>query len=265
MKIYAAIQEVGPVTEHVLTQFWRDLADLRQAGFLTDDSTVWLNPSYPSLGMWVLAERSTHVQIRRTATPGWAVLMRDSVRFGPTVRAALAAKDSATYTLDDVPKFTDPTRSTILVMHNAPGQTLGFRKNSAIQRPADGQCSNASFTVVDLALWQRRGIKPGKPSELSRAHAMVSGAQLLTHGMTDEGRDYVHENIEMFAAPFDDPGFDRIQTASRYLEQVGETTARLLAANVARNIYDSSGQVVPGARESGAVAMVNAYTGNPGA
>ena len=204
--------------------------------------------------MWVLAERSTHVQIRRTATPGWAVLMRDSVRFGPTVRAALAAKDSATYTLDDVPKFTDPTRSTILVMHNAPGQTLGFRKNS-----------NASFTVVDLALWQRRGIKPGKPSELSRAHAMVSGAQLLTHGMTDEGRDYVHENIEMFAAPFDDPGFDRIQTASRYLEQVGETTARLLAANVARNIYDSSGQVVPGARESGAVAMVNAYTGNPGA
>lgn len=260
MRIYAAIREVGPITENVLTGFWRDLADLRQTGFLNDDSTVWLNPSYPTLGMWVLNDKSTHVQIRRTAEPGWAVLMRDSVRFGPTVRAALAAKDSSIYTLDDVPSFTNPTRSTILVMHNAPGKTLGFRKNSAIQRPYDGQCSNQNFTVIDMALWQRRGFTTGTPSELAKAHAMVSGVELLTHGMTEEGREFVHNNLELFSAPFTDPGFDRIQTASRYLEQVGQTTARLLAANVARNIYNDDGDILPGARESGAVAMVNAYT-----
>lgn len=259
MKIYAMIQETGPVTEHALTQMWRDLADLKQTGFITDESTVWLNASYPELGMWVLAERSTHVRVRRATVPGWAVLMRNEVRFGNTVREALAAKESSRYTLDEIPKLTDPTHSTIVVMHNAPNQRLGFRRNSSIVRPVDGQCSNSSFTVIDATLRQRQGIVPGKPTELQRAHAMVSGAQLLTHGMSEEGRAYVHDNLELFAAPFEDPGFNSIRAASAYLESVGETTARLLATNMRRSLYDASGHMIPGAREAGAANLVETY------
>lgn len=211
MKIYLRADPSNETVTHSIADTLTKISSLNRQGFLPMDATVWINGDYPDLGMWVLAERSSHVRVHRTITPGWVRLTRTQARIAATIDATSAAP-SATYSINDVPG-SDDVRSTLIIAHSSSSDKVRVVANSAVVNFEGGAYSYDPWTVVDLNAYAAPENATTNPVQC--AHAMLNGVKLMTFGFSDDARQMVADHIEDFSFDFaekDRNFFDQIDS-----------------------------------------------------
>ena len=198
MKIYLRADPSNETVTHSIADTLTKVSSLNRHGFLPMDATVWINGDYPDLGMWVLAERSSHVRVHRTITPGWVRLTRTQARIAATIDATSGAP-AATYSISDVPG-SDDVRSTLIIAHSSSTDKVRVVANSAVVNFEGGSYSYDPWTVVDLHAYSAPESATTNPVQC--AHAMLNGVKLMTYGYSDETRQAVADNIDSFAFEF---------------------------------------------------------------
>lgn len=215
MKIYGYSQRLRPKPFHTSLKGQRDLnhvnatsaplliaiAKMWKGGFLPDDASVWFNADYPELGMWVLAEESTHVQFHESLVDLWARINRTSVRLATTwnnttIRPLREFRVGDTGLAD--------IHSTIVVSQHTAGDTperVRFAANSDIVKPVNGKVTFDPFTVVDLNY--HKGPDEASTNPLVSADALLNGTRLMTYGAEDDQVQLVHDNLDAFCSEVD--------------------------------------------------------------
>lgn len=170
--------------------------------FLPPDATVWANVRHHGNGMWVLAERSTHVRLFDPVLAGAARINRTCVKFGTSTERS-HTDPIAEFRIGDIPAVTsDSPSSTIVVRHAQPDRRMNFIAGSAKGDVVNGACHYDPFTVVDLAHYKAPDHATSNPVEA--AHAMVNGVDLMCQGLSEDARDFVYKNLDAFCIDFDD-------------------------------------------------------------
>lgn len=239
--VYSSVLQIGDIDESArqtalaaMSQSLSTIAELWHLKYLPSDATVWVNADYPELGMWVLAENSTHVRVHRSLEAGWARITRQSVRLGRTADSVVK-RPTATYTLSDL--LMDDVKSTILILHSQPGKRVQFNAGSETAYPVNGTVTFDPFTVVDLHKYTPPENATRNPVE--SADAMINGVKLMTYGASDERVELVRNDVEKFSIEVTDVMSEKIYSEA---EKVNEAARALfsriynqLTANFAAN------------------------------
>lgn len=210
--VYSSVLQVGEVDEGerqaalaAMSLSLSTIAELWHLKYLPSNATVWINADYPELGMWVLAENSTHVRVHRSLEAGWARINRQSVRLGRTAESVLK-RPIATYSINEL--LMDDVKSTILIAHSQPNKQVQFNAGSETRYPENGTVTFDPFTVIDLHRYTPPETATSNPVE--SADAMLNGVRLMTYGASDERVELVRNDIDKFAIEIDDDKIGRI-------------------------------------------------------
>lgn len=207
------------------------IAKMWRKGFLPDDATVWINADMPELGMWVLAEESTHVYYHESIIAGWARITRTSVRLGTTwkntVNRPIKEFRVGDTGLADI-------HSTVVLNHNSATSSpdrVQFVANSDIAKPVNAKVRFDPFTVVDLNY--HTGPEKASTNPLVRADALLNGTRLMTYGADEDRVALVHDNVEAFCSEINPEELDKASQVNR--RELG-IAHRLFTLPVSNNI-----------------------------
>lgn len=204
MKIYVRARADSPRSHSVLSESLHRVVAMHLKGYLPFDATVWINSDLPELGMWVLAEKSTHVRMLRSAYPGWVRLTRTAAKYARTSDLSTESPE-VTYSIGNIPGF-DEKHSTIVIEHPDPDATVRIIANSVHVPDHDGQYTFDPFTVIDLNHYTAP--KSATRNPVQHAHAMINGVALLTHGYSEARKQFVNDNIDQYAIEFAEEDID---------------------------------------------------------
>lgn len=204
MIIYVRAHADSPLAHVALSESLQRVVEMHLKGYLPFDATVWLNSDLPELGMWVLAEKSTHLRMHRSVYPGWIRLTRTAAKYARTGRLTNTSPE-ATYYIGNVPGF-DEIHSTIVISHPDPTVTVGIIANSVHIPDHNGQYTFDPFTVIDLNHYTAP--ESATRNQVQQAHAMINGVALLTHGYSEGRKQFVADNIDKYAIVFGEDDID---------------------------------------------------------
>jgi hypothetical protein len=221
MIIYVRADANSPLAHVALGESLSRVVEMHLKGFLPYDSTVWINSDLPELGMWVLAEKSTHVRMHRSVYPGWFRLTRVAAKYARTSALSVTSPE-ATYYIGNVPGF-DEVHSTIVLSHPDPDATVGIVANSNHIAGHGGTYTFDPFTVVDLNHYTAPEHATRNP--VQQAHAMINGVALLTYGYSDDRKQFVSDNIDKYAITFTEEHIAFFRELRNRSEQYAQTQA----------------------------------------
>lgn len=239
MIIYVRADAESPLAHVALGESLSRVVEMHLKGFLPYDATVWINSDLPELGMWVLAEKSTHVRMHRSVYPGWVRLTRTAAKYARTSNLSNTAPE-ATYAIGNVPGF-DEVHSTLVISHPDPNGMIGIVANSNHITGHNGTYTFDPFTVVDLNHYKTPEFATKNP--VQQAHAMINGVALLTYGYSDERKQFVADNIEKYAITFTAEHIEFF----RELKKRSEQYAQAQAHEILQKIVAGTQEVVSGA------------------
>lgn len=215
-----------------LTSSLSTIANLWHMKYLPSDASVWVNGDHPQLGMWVLADTSSHVRVHRSVEAGWARINRSSVRFARSAESTVS-RPLATYSLAETDIGVSDPNMTILVSHSQTDKRLQLLANSKIAHPVNGVVRFDPFTVVDLNHYTAPEHATTNP--VLAADAMVNGVKLMTYGADPDRVQMVKDNIESFVFDVDDKLSERIYGASQQTTK----TAQHIIVQIAQKLGES--------------------------
>lgn len=221
MLVYVRADANSPLAHVALGESLSRVVEMHLKGFLPYDSTVWINSDLPELGMWVLAEKSTHVRMHRSVYPGWFRLTRVAAKYARTSALSVTSPE-ATYYIGNVPGF-DEVHSTIVLSHPDPDATVGIIANSNHIAGHGGTYTFDPFTVVDLNHYtppERASTNP-----VQQAHAMMNGVALLAYGYADNRKQFLNDNIDKYAITFSEDHIAFFRELRNRSEQYAQTQA----------------------------------------
>lgn len=246
MIVYVRADADSPLAHVALGESLSRVVEMHLKGFLPYDATVWINSDLPELGMWVLAEKSTHVRMHRSVYPGWFRLTRTAAKYART-SALSVNQPEATYYIGNVPGF-DEVHSTIVISHPDPTATVGIIANSNHITGHGGTYTFDPFTVVDLNHYTAPASASRNP--VQQAHAMMNGVALLTYGYGDSRKEFVAENIDKYAVDFTKEHIEFF----RELKNREEQYAQAQAHEILKKIIAETQEVVSDALGIGAAS-----------
>lgn len=240
--VYSSVLQVGTIDEDgmqsalaAMSLSLTTIAELWHLKYLPSNARVWVNADYPELGMWVLAENSTHVRVHRGLEAGWARITRQSVRIGRTADSVVK-RPIATYTISDL--LMDDVKSTILIAHSQPGTKVQFNAGSETAYPVNGTVSFDPFTVIDLHRYTPPETATVNPVEA--ADAMINGVKLMTYGAPDERVNLVRSEIEKFSLEIDEANLSRIYGETEKINKAAKALFSQIYTQLASN-FSASG------------------------
>jgi hypothetical protein len=239
MIVYVRADADSPLAHVALGESLSRVVEMHLKGFLPYDATVWINSDLPELGMWVLAEKSTHVRMHRSVYPGWFRLTRAAAKYARTSALSVTSPE-ATYYIGNVPGF-DEAHSTIVLSHPDPKATVGIIANSSHITGHGGTYTFDPFTVVDLNHYTAPESASSNP--VQRAHAMMNGVALLTYGYSEARKEFVADNIDKYAITFTEEHIEFF----RELKNRSEQYAQAQAHEILKKIVAETRTVVSGA------------------
>ena len=175
-----------------------DISHLYRIGFLTDDSTVWINADAPENGMWTLTDKSTFVKMFRTVYPGWVRLTRSQARWGRTARETTSSDSTHILDMREINGDEDPN-ATIIVVHRDKNAHVGVLADGERHHLRNGMYRFDPFTLIDINSYEREESRT--PSPYMAAHAMLNGAAIMSSTSLDGG-EFIHENMDLFKTDF---------------------------------------------------------------
>ena len=190
-----------PGTPHgAVAQTFMDLVDLRRHGFLTNESKVWINADAPEAGIWMLNDKSSYLKVFRTVHAGWIRIGRTEAKWGRTSRDTTGSGETV-MSVRNLPDGVNPQGVkcyiTIAVLHRDRDQPLGVLADGAVQRAdLNGKFYHDPFTVVDMSRFKPKD--NARANSFEEAHAMINGAALMACTSTDEGAEFIRENMDVF-------------------------------------------------------------------
>ena len=220
-----------PDTPHgAVAQTFMDLVDLRRHGFLTSDSKVWINADAPEAGIWMLNDKSSYLKVFRTIHAGWIRLGRTEAKWGRTSRDTTSAGELV-MSIRNLPDGVNPEGVkcfiTIAVLHRDKSQPLGVLADGSVQRSdLNGRFFHDPFTVIDMSRYKA----PDKahPNAFESAHAMVNGAALMACTSTDEGAEFIRENMDIFHLEIRDEYIEKMDQAMNTVEAFSKAATEQL-------------------------------------
>lgn len=237
MKIYAytrifhnAGTENIDIVQAELGEKFKEIANLYDKGFLYDDSIIWINLDYPELGMQVLSDYSSLVVTHRTMLAGWAVVNRQSVRFGRTARDA-ASRPSKSISRAEL---LDGGKTTIIVTHREPHKNISFQVGASVTQPVNGTIEHDPWVVIDLARYRGKGKTTQSPLELAKA--TLQGFNLLQYNTSPEHSKAMEEAVESYSFHIDRSKLEFLQRSSEKINDASVVTLREIFNNVRETV-----------------------------
>ncbi len=211
-------------------QNYIDIAEMYRAGFLSENSTVWMNANAPEVGMWTLTHRSTYLKVFRTVYPGWLRLTRTSAKWGRTSQAT-SKEPVSVLDLRALPDSADD-KVTIVVAHRHPGHPVRVVADGSVQHPnTNGVFAFDPFTVVDLSKYTAPENAP-IPNQYESAHAMISGAAIMATTSTDEGSEFIRDHMDLYYTELQQSDLDFITKNMGSIEQYAKIRTDMLLKRI---------------------------------
>lgn len=194
------------------------VAKLYRAGFLDDDSTVWLNTNVVTPVFWVHGVRAACVWWFDAPTTGTVRLNQGRIRWGASHEDS-GKRPSLDLDLTKVGAIDENTRLLFVVDHTFqdPGaEVLVVDGSAASSRLVGdgGYYEKGEVAVLDLPRFDPSKIKPLSTSrhEYESGLALFQGLRLLYAGMTQAARADVVDNTDDYLITFDKEQLDALVT-----------------------------------------------------
>lgn len=199
MKAYIYASEVG-ASAGMLSQCFKDFAELFRYGFLDDDSTVWANAEAPQASFWALTDHSQYVYVHRVTAPGYVRLTNGRMRWARTFDATTKGFD---FDLDTKAIPGEPDKClTLIVKHRVPDQTVKIIDGATRDELVDGVYTKGQHTVIDLSHYKPAEPRR-KPTEFEVNHAKYHGVNHMMHSLSPANSELIRDHLDLFA--FDIP------------------------------------------------------------
>lgn len=208
--MYVSERRRLPTTNASLGSFMENLGRLYQAGFLFPGAKVWFNSENPSLGMWVLAEHSSHVEVLDTSNPQWVRITNTEMRISRTFRAGYNDGEHYRYTTSHETYrqlgLTEEHLRAVVVNHSG-DEPLAYCTRTGIAHPRGGQFQHGPFLAVDI-LHYKAGTRRAVTNPYQAAIATIAGARLLSFGLAPREADWVKNNMDTYRLELDTKDFE---------------------------------------------------------
>ncbi|WP_071289129.1 hypothetical protein [Mycolicibacterium llatzerense] len=218
-----------------------DLAQLWDAGILSDDSTVWVNTVSSRPALWALTDKSQLIYIHRCTDPGYVRLGAGRARWARTHDGS-REKPQLDLRFDALPGG-GAEHITVVIAHQALEQTVGVIAGHNAKRMSltAGSYSQSGVTVIDLPAFRAHSHLAGKRANAShtdivRGNAAFHGLGVLTEGLSDADRALVQQHLEAFEFDIESANLhsvnEYLRTVEGYAGQFQATILRRLHAAI---------------------------------